>query len=94
MAPRRTDNPTAGRRNVNKILRYAATTAGMLMVAVGAIAIYHWTQQYLITNANFTLAAEAGDNEETPSIRIAGIDHARRERVLASLSGTSGAAST
>ncbi len=83
MARKSPESSSPGRRNLNHVLRYATTTAVMLVCAVGAIAAYHRTERFLIGDARFALAGPGEHDEESPAIRLHGISHARRERVLA-----------
>jgi cell division protein FtsQ len=80
---RKPESPAPVRRNLNHVLRYATTTAIMLVCAVGAIAAYLRTERFLLDDARFLLAAPGEDGEPSPGIRLHGIDHARRDRVLA-----------
>lgn len=84
MARKQADSPVAGkRRSLNGALRYATTTAIMLACAVGAIAAFHKTEEFLTTDARFALNGPNEDSEESPNVRLHGVSHAPRNRVLA-----------
>ena len=83
MARKQAENPAAGRRNLNHILRYATTTAVMLICAVAAIAAFQKSGQFLVNDARFTLGAPSEDGETNQNIRLYGADHAPQSRVLA-----------
>ncbi len=84
MARKQADSPAAGRRrSLNGALRYATTTAIMLACAVGAIGAFHKTEEFLTTDPRFALSGPNEDGEESPNIRLHGVSHAPRNRVLA-----------
>ena len=56
MARKQAESPETGRRrNLNHILRYATTTAAMLVCAIAAIAAFHKTEAFLVGDARFAL---------------------------------------
>lgn len=83
MGQRRGESPAPGRRGVHQAVRYAASTAAMLASAVAAVAAYHRTVQFLIGDPRFKLSAEAAVGDQSGGVHIAGVEHARRERLLA-----------
>lgn len=84
MARRQTETSLASRRrSLNGVLRYATTSAVMLACAVGAIAAFHKTEAFLTGDALFILSGPTEDGQESPSVRLHGVGHAPRGRVLA-----------
>jgi cell division protein FtsQ len=82
MARKQAERPETGRRrNLNHILRYAATTAAMLACAMAAIAAFHKAEAFLVGNPRFALHPPNEDGEESSSIKLHGIGHAPRGRV-------------
>ncbi|MBI4876983.1 MAG: FtsQ-type POTRA domain-containing protein [Acidobacteria bacterium] len=69
-------------RNLNRVLRHALTTCLMLAGAVGALVAYQVAEQFLVGDARFRLAGPGEEGEESGSIRLYGVDHSPRARLL------------
>jgi cell division protein FtsQ len=84
MTRRTIETPAAGgRRSLNGLLRAATAAAVMLAAAVGAIAAFHRTEAFLTGNPRFVLSGPGEDGQESPSVRLHGVEHAPRARLLA-----------
>jgi cell division protein FtsQ len=55
----------------------------MLVCAVGAIAAFHQTEAFLTGDTRFVLSGPTEDGQESPGVRLHGVGHAPRGRVLA-----------
>ncbi len=57
-------------------------SAGIIAAAVLALVAFGAVEQFLVSDARFRLAGPAMYGEESPSLRVEGVTHAPRERIL------------
>jgi cell division protein FtsQ len=62
--------------------RYALVFLCVAVVGVGALILFGHIERFLISDTRFTLAAPPEYGEESPSLRIEGLQHTARGRVL------------
>jgi cell division protein FtsQ len=71
-------------------LRYALYSAAILLLAVAALYLYSRVDEFLAADPRFRLAEPPADGGENPALRIEGVVHASRDKILNAFSADYG----
>jgi cell division protein FtsQ len=80
----------ADTRSWRTYLRYVSASVAAVFLAIAGVFLYHRLDQFLANSPRFRLALPSGDADNAQGLRIHGLVHASRERVVNVFSGDLG----